>query len=304
VTTTTDPSAGRDEAGLPKPGLLAWLEYAGFRLVAALFRALPLDLSSKVSGMLWRGIAPHLGRHERALRNIAAAMPELSEAERQAAILEMWEMLGRTFAEALRIDEILDDPGRVHVELTPEVEAVLNAEKGVVLVSLHMSNWELAAPSMRHIGVPVAGVYQHIKNRLVDRYVTAMRRPHYPLGLFGKGHGSVAAMMRVLRAGGAIAVLADLREHTGVRVPFFGREAPSSPFPALLARGRGVPLVAGQVRRIGPCRFHISCVIIPVPRTEDRQADILAATASIHATFESWIRETPGQWMWAHRRWG
>lgn len=289
---------------MPKPGLLAWLEYAGFRLVVAVFRAMPLDMSSAVSGWLWRTIAPHLRRQERALRNIGVALPELSEAERRAAILDMWEMLGRTFAEALRIDEILEDPGRVTVELPPDVEAVLKAGRGCVVVSLHMGNWEIAAPSMRHIGVPVAGVYQHIKNRLVDRYVTAMRRPQYPLGLFGKGHGSVASMMRVLRGGGAVAVLADLREHSGVRVPFFGREAPSSPFPALLARGRGVPLVAGRVRRVGPCRFHVTCELVPVPSTEDRQADILATTASIHAVFERWIRETPGQWMWAHRRWG
>lgn len=304
MTTTTDPGTDRGALDVPKPSLLARLEYAGFRLVVALFRAMPLDMSSNVSGWLWRTIAPHLRRQERAMRNIAAAMPELDEALRHAAILDMWEMLGRTFAEAIRIDELLDDPGRVTLELTPEVEAVLNAKTGCVIVSLHMGNWEIAAPSMRHIGVPVAGVYQHIKNRLVDGFVTEMRRPFYPLGLFGKGHGSVASMMRVLRSGGAIAVLADLREHSGVRVPFFGREAPSSTFPALLARGRGVPLVAGRVRRVGPCRFHVTCELIPVPNTEDRQADIVAATTSIHATFERWIRETPGQWMWAHRRWG
>jgi len=25
--------------------------------------------------------------------------------------------------------------------------------------------------------------------------------------------------------------------------------------------------------------------------------------AGVNATMESWIRETPGQWLWLHKRW-
>lgn len=304
MTTTTDPSAGRDDLDVIRPGLLARLEYAGFLLVVGIFRALPLDWSSDLSGFIWRHVAPLLRRHQRARRNLEAAMPELAAAQREEILRDMWEMLGRTFAEAFRIDEILADPGRVDIELTPEIRELLDAGRGAVVVSLHMGNWEIAAPTMCREGYPMAGVYQHIKNRLVDRYVTGVRRHHYPLGLFGKGHGSVTGMLRTLRQGGIIAVLADLREHSGVRVPFFGREAPSSPFPALLARSREVPLIAGRVRRLQGCRFHLTCEIVPVAVTQDRQADIEATTARIHAVFERWIRDAPGQWMWAHRRWG
>ena len=60
-----------------------------------------------------------------------------------------------------------------------------------------------------------------------------------------------------------------------------------------------------------PVGFGVAAVLLVIglrpvlaPRTADRQADILATTAAIHAIFERWIRDTPGQWMWAHRRWG
>jgi KDO2-lipid IV(A) lauroyltransferase len=284
-------------------GLLAWLEYVGFRLVVGLFRLMPLDTSSALSGWFWRHLAPYQRRHERALQNLAVSMPELDPARRESIIGDMWEMLGRTFAEALRIDEIIRDPSRVEVDIPPEVMDVMR-RGGFVIVSLHMGNWEIASPMLDRLGIPVAGVYQRIKNSLVDEYVTRMRRDHYRLGLISKGHGSVTALMKVLRQGGGITVLADLRDHFGERVPFFGREAPSSPFPALLARGRHVPLLAGRVIRLEGCRFRVTAEIVPVTQTTDRAADVHATTAAIQAVFERWIRESPGQWMWGHRRWG
>ena len=42
---------------------------------------------------------------------------------------------------------------------------------------------------------------------------------------------------------------------------------------------------------------------IPVPETNDREADAIVATAALHKQFETFIREAPEQWMWAHRKW-
>ena len=110
--------------------------------------------------------------------------------------------------------------------------------------------------------------------------------------------------MRIVREGGAVALLADLRDRRGVSVPFFAHAAPSTTFPALLCRSTGATLVASRVLRTGVARFRMDGVVIDVPRTENRDADVLEATRRIHAQFESWVREHPEQWMWAHRRWG
>lgn len=297
-------AAGGADNASRRPGIAERLEYAGFRLVVGLFRLLPLDVASNLSGWLWRAIAPLLRRQERAMRNLGAAMPELDPARKRAILLDMWEMLGRTFAEAMRVEEIISDPRRLDWRIPADVQALMLSGSGFVIISLHMGNWEIAAPLVDRMGIPVAGVYQRIKNPLVDAFVTRMRAPFYKLGLIAKGHGSVSALKRAVASGGGVAVLNDLRDHTGLRVPFFGSEAPSSPFPALLARGKAVPLIAGRVRRSRGCRFELTCELVPVQRSADRQGDVLAATAAIQAVFERWIREDPGQWMWAHRRWG
>ena len=111
-------------------------------------------------------------------------------------------------------------------------------------------------------------------------------------------------LVRIVRDGGAVAVLADLRDRRGAAVPYFGQPAPSTTFPALLARTTGATLVAGRVVRSGPVRFFIEGEVIEVPKTPDRDADIIEGTQRIQACFERWVREHPDQWMWAHRRWG
>jgi len=64
-----------------------------------------------------------------------------------------------------------------------------------------------------------------------------------------------------------------------------------------------MPLYAARTLRVGDGRFAMRVERVPVPQTADRDADVLAATAALHAQFEEFVREAPEQWMWAHRRW-
>jgi KDO2-lipid IV(A) lauroyltransferase len=298
-TTTGSPSGqGRLYA------LLQRVELWGFKAVAALFRAMPLDLASDLSGWIWRTVAPRLRRHARTLDNLAVAFPDMAADEREQIARRMWDFLGRTFAEAFHLDEIMDDASRIEVNMTPEAHAQLTTGTGLVVVSLHMGNWEAVAIGAARMGLDIAGVFQRMKNPLVDAEVMRMRQRLYPLGLFPKGHDAVRRLMRVISAGKAVAVLADTREGRGVMVPFFGRLAPTNPFPAVLARGRNVPIMAGYLIRTGTARFRLEVEMIPVSRGGSQQQDVLETTAAIHACFERWIRAHPDQWMWSHRRWG
>ena len=97
--------------------------------------------------------------------------------------------------------------------------------------------------------------------------------------------------------------MADLRELTGLKVPFFGRPAASNPFPAMLAVTLDKPVFVAHVMREPGVRFHIRLEEVTVSRTGQRENDILATTAAIQAIIEKNIRARPGEWMWSHRRW-
>jgi KDO2-lipid IV(A) lauroyltransferase len=278
------------------------IEYIAFLAIAVAARALPVETASRWSGAGWRLVAPRLRRHKRALNNLALAFPEKTPAEIEQIALGMWDNLGRTFAEFFHIDQIVKGD-RIQLE-TPEIfEALRERVGGVVVCSPHMGNWEIVAEGGARIGLRPAGVYQKITNPLVDRYVNAIRAPLYPGGLMEKSPRAARALLRHAREGGCVALMADQRERRGIAATFFGRLAPSTPFPAFVARSVNAPLYVVCASRLGGARFSVRLAEVAVPRTADREADIAAATRNLQSTFERMIRQAPDQWMWAHRRW-
>jgi KDO2-lipid IV(A) lauroyltransferase len=107
----------------------------------------------------------------------------------------------------------------------------------------------------------------------------------------------------LLRQGHHIGMLVDQKQNEGIAVPFFGRDAMTTPTPAIFAHRLGVPIAAARVERLKGARFRIIGYSIELASTGDRDADIRETTRRINALLESWIRERPEQWLWAHRRW-
>ncbi|HEV2571811.1 MAG TPA: hypothetical protein VGU72_08745 [Beijerinckiaceae bacterium] len=285
----------------PAPRFKHRIEYACFRAMVALVRALPLETASNAMGWGWRMFAPWSSRHRRALANLQAALPEKTEAEREAIVRAMWDNLGRVFAEAFHLKTIMDE-GRL--ELESKFSDLLPADRCFIACAPHLGNWELGSASLVVTGANTAGVFQRIKNPLIDAYVYRLRAPFYPGGLIAKHESAARKLLQHARHGGAITTMVDLRDNFGLPVPFFGRPAPSSPFPAIAARRLGIPLFAGWVVRLPGVRFRAGLIRIEVPVTDDIDADVAAATANLHRAIENAVRAHPEQWMWAHRRWG
>lgn len=280
------------------------LEAVGVRAIAALCRLLGLDAASAFFGWVWRTLGPWNRRHARALDNLAHAFPERTPDERERIARASWENLGRVMAEGFLLDRLAADRSRLEDDDARLVAERLAEGRGLVAVSAHYGNWELGADVVRRAGFATTGIYKRLRNPIVDRMVRDLRAPFYPGGLEPRSAEAPRKLINAVRRGGALVILADLRNGRGVEVPFFGRPARSSTFPALAARLLDAPLMAGRVIRTKGVRFRFECETIAVPRTGDREADLAAATAAIMAVFERWIRERPELWMWGMRRWG
>jgi Kdo2-lipid IVA lauroyltransferase/acyltransferase len=277
------------------------LEYAGFRLIQAAISARPLEAASRESGMAWRLIAPRLHRQKRALDNLALAYPDMPLAERERIAADMWENLGRTFAEGFFLEQIMAE-GRVTFEPMEQLREIARGGPCIVC-GLHLGNWELVAYAGKLMGAPFTGVYQRLSNPYVDAATLELREPLYEGGLLPKTPVTARALLKTAKQGGYPAFLADLRDDNGAAVPFFGAPAHSTVFPALLARTTGLPLYAGAAFRRPNVNFTIRGARIPIPETNNREADAIAGTAALQKQFEAFIREAPEQWMWGHRRW-
>lgn len=290
------------------------LEYVGLRLVAGIFRALPLNVATRVSASCWRRLAPIINpkRHKRALDNLAIAFPDKSEEERLAIARAHWENLGRVMAETMRIDRFLAEPERIDI-ISQNIFSRYKDKLGSAIgISLHMGNWELAILPFTWSGGNPAAVYRSVNNPYVDRYLRDQRKDLYPGGLFGRGnvgeHGddqkTARAIMDFVRRGGRLGLVCDLYDRKGIPVPFFGKDARTQAIAAMIARRVGARIWLSRCKRIGTeSRFEIELKELRVPRTANQAEDIRWIMTHMQKQFEAWIREAPEQWMWSNRRW-
>jgi len=290
------------------------LEYAALRFVVGTIRLFPLEKAASFFAWFLVKTSPGGRRHKKAMANLKIAFPEKSESEHEAIALRMWDNIGRVIAETAQIDRLIAEPERI--EIDSDIYKRYKGKMGtVVAASMHMGNWELAVWPLVISDSKIAAVYRLVKNPYVDTYLRSMRSQLYPGGLFAKGRarGKSAGIDTARMIGSyvrtvlnnetaTIAFMADLYDGKGIPVPFFGKEAKSTPFPAMLARRLGARIWIGHCIRTGPhSRFRIITKEIQVPRTDDAEEDVRQITATMKKQFEAWIRETPEQYMWTNR---
>jgi KDO2-lipid IV(A) lauroyltransferase len=278
------------------------LEYALYQLFAVLTRLLPIEVASAMTGALFRSFAPLSMRHQRVMEQLKLAYPEKTADERASIAQQSWDTMGRVFAESFRLEEILKSD-RVTVEDFATVHARVAQCHGFVACTAHQGNWEIGVISLAKMGIKTAGIYRRLKNPFVDSVVREQRSLLYPDGLFQKQHSTALTATKYVKGGGALSIMADLREWRGPKVPFFGHPAPSNSFPAMIAVTLNKPVFIAHVMREPGVRFKIAVSEIDVARSGDRDADILETTARIQAALEKNIRARPGEWMWSLGRW-
>jgi KDO2-lipid IV(A) lauroyltransferase len=194
---------------------------------------------------------------------------------------------------------------RVKMEGLTEALALLEKEKGALLLIGHFGNWEMMGLMSKVIGNPIIVLAKPMKkNQWVDRFITQIRSAS---GL--EVISTVNASRKVIRAlsqNRVVGILIDQRakRSEGIWADFFGRKAPTTPGLAVLAMKTGAPVLPVFMIRNG---FQKHRLIVKEPleliHTGDIKKDVEANTQLFNHTLESMIREYPDQWFWVHRRW-
>ena len=285
------------------------LEGAAAWMVFGFFGLLSLDRASNMGGWLGRVVGPRLKVSEVARRNLARAFPEKSQDRIEELVTAMWDNLGRVMAEYPHLDQLrlYDEegrwPGRVTVEGAEYLDLLRDDGKPGIFFSAHLGNWEINPMLAVQRGLALTLVYRAPNNPLVDALLRRARRS-ITQSFTAKGGAGAKDSLRVLREGGHLALLADQKMNDGIAVPFFGREAMTAPALARLALKFGCPVVPAKVVRTDGARFHMTLYPpLDMPDSGDRQADVTAVMGQVNELIEGWVRETPEQWMWVHRRW-
>lgn len=282
-------------------------EAAGFHLVIGLFRLLGPRYAAALGGWLARTVGPRISRHRKAAQSLARALPALSDAERSAALTEMWDNLGRVFGEYPHLGRFTSTGASPDVEVEGrDVLARFAApDAAAIFVSGHFANWELMPLAVAEAGVTAAEVYRAPNNAVVDAWITVQRRRHIMDRQVPKGAAGARELVKCVRGKVSLCMLSDQKMNDGIESVFFGRPAMSPAAPATLAIRYGIPIVPVSFERLGrTSRFRIRFrEPLDLAPTGDLQADVARITGEINRFLEDRIRERPGQWLWLHRRW-
>jgi KDO2-lipid IV(A) lauroyltransferase len=279
------------------------LSYASLVAAHWLAKRISIERVSFVGSVIGRTLGAGTKRDARAIANLTASMPNITQAERKAIVRGMWDNFGRTVAEALVTDRIAADPARVSLTNPDLLDGCCADGRGTVFVCLHFGNWELSTiPLVRHGHSPLV-VYKPLNDSAANAYLLRLREHMHPGGLLPASRATLLRIARHVRVGGSICISGDHRDTNGLSVPFFGRPAPTASLPAMLAVRYGARVIAVRVDRMPNARFSVTLAPIPVLDTGDAAADILATTATIQARLEAWIKADPGRWLWFYKRW-
>jgi KDO2-lipid IV(A) lauroyltransferase len=272
-------------------------------LVARLPRRFSLGLG-RVLGRLWGELD---GRHARiAVANLRRAFPHWDEPRAWRTAREVYAHFGAAMLDVLwlagrRRDEVL---ALVDVEGREHVESAMAAGRGALLVTAHIGNWELHGLAHGLLFGAIGVIARPLDNPALDERLCGMRAQGGNSVIYKRK--ALATVLRLLREGRGVAVLIDqnVQAQDGIFVEYFGQPAATTTVAAALTLKTGCALVPTHtvLRPDGTYRLVYDPPLAWEP-TGDRRADLHAITQELTRAIERWVRETPEQWLWIHRRW-
>lgn len=300
-------SAGAPNAKRERGWLRTYTEYAAAWTILKTLTALPRRAAVQAGiGIGWLASVLRPGLKRTAEINLKMAMPELNASERKEIIAGSFRTLGRQLGEVSHFPEL--DRSNIesvvrYVGLENYLEAH-NRGRGVIMLTGHIGAWELSVFSHAVYGYPASFLARRIDNPLVERLAESYRARVGNRSIDKRG--SLREVMRTLKAGGSVGILADLNStrEEGVFVDFFGIPASTTAGVAALAQRTGCSIVLAYMHWDEKDRVHyLHFEPVETIDTGNPKADLVTNTANYTKIIERAIRLRPDQWMWIHKRW-
>ena len=210
-------------------------------------------------------------------------------------ILELLQMMCFSQKELLR---------NIQIEGIEIVIEALARQKGAVMISAHLGNYEVAWQSVPcYLGRQMVGVAKKMRNVRLDRLIHRMRTRFGNKIIYKKG--ALPEMMQTLRQGEMVGILMDIsRRFDGVEVNFFGSRATATPAAALLGLRCKSPIIPAFCYRNRNGKLIIRVEHpIEIKRTGNLRSDLQTNTQLITDRVERAVRKNPEQWNWILKRW-
>ncbi len=213
--------------------------------------------------------------------------------------------LGRSVVEFLnlakigkRIDEI------VSVHDIENLNDALACGRGVILLTAHLGNWELAAAYLGIKDYPMRAIGAEQRDARITKLISDIRAS-CGVETIGKGF-DLRSAIRCLQEGNILGVLLDQdAKDKGIITPFLGQPASTPYGPVKLAMKMRSPIVPLFIVRR---KDNIHHDLYFLPSLEERVKDfydrpIEENVRLCNDILSDWISRHPEQWLWLYPRW-
>ncbi|NBV05649.1 MAG: hypothetical protein EBS06_00230 [Proteobacteria bacterium] len=270
-----------------------------------LFYSIGLQNASEVAAKISVFVSKKIAVHKLAYKNLSDAMPNLTELEKEKILHDMWDNLGRVVGEYPHIAKYKPEQVMKFVTISPEtfsnLTAMKNSQKGGIVFSGHIGNWELGPKVLLNYGIKVGTVYRPLNNPYVEEMTSSIRETE----MITKSPQGNRRIIEIIKNGGYVIILADQKISEGEPVKFFHDMAVTTTSIARIALKYDVPLIPARIIRTAK-GFEFKAEVekpLEIQKSENINDNVLKLTLEINRKLESWIREYPAQWFWVHNRW-
>lgn len=269
-------------------------------------------LPRRMSSVLWQGVSLSAfaicgAFRERAIENIRSWRGSLSEEEARRIARECFRSCGRSASDVPRLRRISREALLDMVEMSgyERLRSAVARGRGVVAVVPHIGNWELLACYVAARGLPVAVVAAEVYSARLGDYLVSLRRRWGVETIVRGRSGASRRAIEVLRDGGVLGTLMDLRTRTdGVSALFLGRETEIPAGPVRLALRTGAELVPVWIARNAGGGYRAEALeAIRWDRCGDAERDLREGVRQAARVMEGLVTRRPEQWLWMHEQW-
>jgi KDO2-lipid IV(A) lauroyltransferase len=224
----------------------------------------------------------------------------------QAHYAHLWQ-LGREF---LRFRWMSPEAKReiVRVENVATFVDVFHRHKGVLIVTGHFGNWEVATIAGLQHYPEVRGRFHFVRRPIKPGWLDALVTRRFNAWGFGvvAKRGSLDRIVSLLERGDIVVFPFDqfAAGADGIDVEFFGEAVGTFKSLAVLALATGAPVLPAACWR-EPDGRHVLRFEAPVPPVDVANTNeaIARTTRAYNAALERLVVRHPEQWWWVHRRW-
>lgn len=283
------------------------IEYLIVKLLYGIFRNISIPAGKRIANIIYI-LTYHLFRYRRKviisnLRRVYGNKLPKPLNELLKGIYRNFIFLWMEFLQNNKvIKENLSEIFSVH---NPEIfDEAYSHEKGVILISGHMGNFEWLGQMHGQIGNKISGIAKRLKNPLVNQLVEKNRLRENMGVIYTKN--AMEEGIEVLKNKNLLAIVMDQdAKKRGVFVDFLGLPSSTAVGPAVFHLRTGAPLIFLMSIRNDYGKFDAYYEEI-CPASDPQEVNdenILRITQKHMSVLEKWVRQYPEQWFWMHRRW-